>query len=218
MNSLDNMLLSPDDVPQNPVVKALEARKLLGDQIRISLQKNSSPFGSAVSGFTVLSTEKDKEHPPEVYDWDDDLNTSIIDLGIKAVDLGQEGERFARVLRAALRKVERRFGDGYMNAVLVELIDQSDLGKNGEIGKVRRLIQSNPPDRSGRSYNDCRDTIAAEIGGRAKELRDKLGYDSQEIKTVMDKALAQYLDERFSITSLRNFGWIDDKGRTTRSM
>ena len=50
-----------------------------------------------------------------------------------------------------------------MNAVLIDLIDESDLGKDGEIGKVRRLIHSNSPERGGRSYHECRDAIAIEL-------------------------------------------------------
>jgi hypothetical protein len=51
--------------------------------------------------------------------------------------------------------------------------------------------------------------IANEIGGRAAELRDKLRYKADEIKAVMTKALAIYLDERFSVSSRRGFGLLE---------
>jgi hypothetical protein len=38
------------------------------------------------------------------------------------------------------------------------------------------------------------------------ELRDKVHYKPEEIKAVMAKALAIYLDERFSVSSRRQFG------------
>ncbi len=38
------------------------------------------------------------------------------------------------------------------------------------------------------------------------ELRDKLKYGSDEVKAVMAKAIAIYLDERFSVSSRRHFG------------
>jgi hypothetical protein len=216
MSNLDDVLRSPDDAPQHPVVQWLQTRIAAGDEIRVALKVNSSPLDSSVTGLFVLRKENGVDQAPQVFDWDDDLNAAMINLGIKAVDIQQEGERFALILRAALRKVERRYGDGYMNAVLIDLIDESSLGKDGEIGRVRRLIHPNSPERSGNSYGVCRDAIALEIGGRAKELRDKLHYNPEELKTVMDKAIAQYLDERFSITSLRRLGWIDESGRTTK--
>jgi hypothetical protein len=133
------------------------------------------------------------------------LNAGLIGLGVRAKDLPQEGVRFALGIRAALRKVERKYGDGYLNAVLVDLLDESGLCKDGEIAEVRRYVHANPPERS-RSYGECRELIANEIGGRAVELRDKLGYKPEETKAVMTRALAIYLDERFSVSSRRQFG------------
>ncbi len=216
MSTIDDLLGSPDHSPGHPVVQWLKARLDDGDEIRVVLQWSSSPLAPAISGLIVQRKVNGEAQAPQIYEWDDDLNAAMIDMGIRAVDIQQEGERFARVLRAALRKVERRYGDGYMNAVLVDLLDASDLGRKGEIAKVRKMIHADPPDRDGRSYTPCRDTIASEIGDRAKELREKLRYDPEELKTVMDIALARYLDERFSISTMRRLVWIDEAGHTTR--
>ena len=149
--------------------------------------------------------EDDGEREPQQVEWDDGVNAGLVDLGIKAIDREQEGERFALVIRAALRKAERRYGDGYLNAVLVDLLDESDLCKGGEIADVRKYVRINSPQRN-KSYIACRELIANEIGGRAVELRDKLKYGSDEVKAVMAKAIAIYLDERFSVSSRRHFG------------
>jgi hypothetical protein len=85
------------------------------------------------------------------------------------------------------------------------LLDESDLCKNGDLAEVRRFVNTNRPERS-RTYHECRALIANEIGGRAVELRDKLKYQPEEAKQVMTKALAIYLDERFSVSSRRQFG------------
>jgi hypothetical protein len=216
MNTLDEVLRSPENVPSPPEVRWLRDRINAGDEMKVALELDESPLGSSVSGLRIQRREHGVDQPPTVFDWDDDLNAAMIDLGIKASDVQQEGKRFARVLRAALRKVERRYGDGYMNAVLVDLIDESDLGRTGKVGEVRRLIHSDSPERRGQSYQECREAIAIEIGGRAKQLRDMLKYNPEELRTVMDWVIAQYLDERFSISSLRRLGWIDENGRTTR--
>jgi hypothetical protein len=216
MSTIDDLLGSQDHGSGHPVVQWLKARLADGEEIRVVLQWSSSPLAPAICGLIVQQKVNGEAQAPQIYEWDDDLNAAMIDMGIRAVDIQQEGERSARVLRAALRKVERRYGDGYMNAVLVDLLDASDLGKKGEIAKVRKMIHADPPDRDGRSYTLCRDTIASEIGGRAKELREKLRYDPEELKTVMDIAIARYLDERFSISTMRRLGWIDEAGHTTR--
>ena len=103
--------------------------------------------------------------------------------------------------------MERRYGDGYLNAVLVDLLDDSDLSKGDEIAEVRKYVHTNAPERN-RSYDACRELIASEIGGRAAELRHKLKYKPEEIKEVMTKALAIYLDERFSVSNRRMFGML----------
>ncbi|ADG66900.1 hypothetical protein Plim_1060 [Planctopirus limnophila DSM 3776] len=55
------------------------------------------------------------------------------------------------VLRGGLRKVERRFGDGYPNAVFVDLLDDSESCRVGEIADVRKYVKVNPPERDGRA-------------------------------------------------------------------
>jgi hypothetical protein len=45
---------------------------------------------------------------PTQFEWDDGVNAALVEMGIRAVDLAREGERFALALRAGLRKVERR--------------------------------------------------------------------------------------------------------------
>jgi hypothetical protein len=77
------------------------------------------------------------QHEPSVeHDWDEELNAGLIQLGICAVDPDNEALRFALGLRDALVSVERRFGIGYYNAVLLDLIKESDLDRYPEIGEV----------------------------------------------------------------------------------
>jgi|GEM_PF-1951004 len=216
MSTLDDLLQTDNAIPLDPVVRWLKNCLATGDVIKVELQTDNSFSGPTVTGLVVCWWKQGQEQPPHVYDWDDELNNSMIDLGISAVDLEQEGRRFGMGLRFALRKVERRYGDGYLNTVLLAFIDESDFGKTGRISEIRRQIHAILPERSGQSYNDCRDAIASAVGGMIKSLREKLNYRSDEIRTVMDIAIAQYLDERFSITQLRTLGWIDEKGHTTR--
>ena len=141
--------------------------------------------------------------------WDDDLNAGLIGLKVKSPSLEQEAERFSLGLHAAMRGIEREFGDGYFNAVLVELIKDSDLGRYPEIGEVLRYAYANAPHREGGAfdrYTICRELIADAISGRAKELTSDLGYNREDAKRILISALADYLDARFSVSSRREYG------------
>jgi hypothetical protein len=141
--------------------------------------------------------------------WDDDLNDGLLRLKVKAVSSEQEGERFGLSLKAALRNTEREFGDGYFNAVLVELVKESDLTRHQEVAEVLKHAYAIKPHREGRAfdrYTICRELIAEVIGKRAKELSNLLGYSQDEAKPILVSAVAQYLDERFSVTSRKRLG------------
>jgi hypothetical protein len=206
MNELDQMLDAPSEMALPPLVRWCKQRKDAGDKIEVELYRPDEGAGLSGTELVIHSGKQGNAQAPTQVEWDDGVNAALVEVGIRAVDLRQEGERFALALRAGLRKVERRYGDGYLNAVLVDLLDESDLCRNGEIAEVRKYVQVNRPDRSGRSYSPCREAIASEIGARAVELRDKLKYSPDELRAVMTKALAIYLDERFSVSSRRRFG------------
>jgi hypothetical protein len=205
MNELDRMLDEPIEMALPPLVRYCKQRKDAGDRIEVELYRPDTAGGLSRTEVVIRRWEREVEQEPRQVEWDDGVNAGLVELGIRATDLDQEGERFALGIRGALRKVERRYGDGYLNAVLVDLLDESDLCKNGAIADVRRYVYTTRPDR-GRSYHECRDLIANEIGGRAAELRHKLRYTPEDVKAVMTTALAIYLDERFSVSSRRRFG------------
>ncbi|MEK6234950.1 MAG: hypothetical protein N2C14_09575 [Planctomycetales bacterium] len=52
----------------------------------------------------------------------------------------------------------------------------------------------------------CRELIAEAISGRARELTKSLKYPQQEARNILVSSLAQYLDDRFSVTSRRQMG------------
>src|SRR5262249_36172833 len=142
----------------------------------------------------------------ETVPWDDELNTGLIHLKVRATNPANEAERFALGLRAALRKAERDFGDGYFNAVLFELVTESGLAQDPEIADILKYASALHPNSEGKNYNPCRELIAAEISGRMYELKHELGYGPDEARRILLAALARYLDERFSVSSRRRLG------------
>jgi hypothetical protein len=208
MSELDQMFEAPSDTALPPLVRFCKSRKIAGDKIEVEVYRPDA--GGGRTDLVVHRSEQGREQEPKQVEWDDGVNAGLVEIGIRATNLQQEGERFALSLRAALRKIERRYGDGYMNAVLVDLLDASDLCKVGEIAEVRKHVSvPPPPDRRGRNYQSCREALASEISGRAVELRDKLQYKPDEVKAVMTKALSIFLDERFSVSNRRRFGLLN---------
>ncbi len=172
----------------------------------LQVTKQESEFGQVQPEMHVQFTEDGKLSPLESLPWDDYLNAGLIRLKVRSVSLENEAERFALGLRAALRKAERDFGDGYFNAVLLELIKDSDLTRHKEIAEVVKHAYANAPHREGGNFDRhtiCRELIAEAIGGRAKELTEEVGYPPGVAKPIMVSALAHYLDERFTVSSRR---------------
>jgi hypothetical protein len=169
MNELDTMLDAPGEMALPPLVRDCKTRKEAGDRIEVELDRPDEAGGLSRTVLVIHRWERENEQEPLEVEWDDGVNSGLVDLGIRAINLQEEGKRFALGIRAALRKVERRYGDGYLNAVLVDLLDESDLCKNGDITDVRKYIHINSPEH-GRSYHECRRSIADEIRGLAVEL------------------------------------------------
>lgn len=206
MSELDAMLAEPADAAAAlpPLVRYYKGRLDAGDRVEVEVHR---PDGPSRTALVVHRWEGEREQEPKQIAWDDGVNAGLIELGVRAVDLRQEGERFALGIQAALRRVERRYGDGYLNAVLLELLGDSELAKGDELAAVLKHVHANQPNRGG-SYADCRAAIAAGISGRAVELRERLKYGRDEVKAVMTTALAVDLGERFSVSMRRKLGFL----------
>lgn len=66
---------------------------------------------------------------------------------------------------------------------------------------MNRVTDEEPP-----PLYECRDMIDGAIAGRAKELTKCLEYEIAEAEEILAAALAQYLDDRFSVTNRRVLG------------
>ena len=139
-------------------------------------------------------------------DWDDALNSALVKRKIRATEPDNEAVRFSLGLRAAFQAPETRFGDGFYNAALVHYLTDSPFADQPEVKPVLIHVYRNGMDTSTRTYAECRDLIDAAIRGRARELVEDLGYEIPEAERILAAAVAQYLDERFSVTNRRLMG------------
>jgi hypothetical protein len=138
--------------------------------------------------------------------WEPGLNTALIARGGRAPTLFDEAERLAVGLGTLFEPLARRYGDDYFNSVLIELMRDMGMTSRAEVEVVMSEITSYPPHRSPHR-DECRDDIKSTFSKVAKEQAGMLGYSRGEALDILVAALAEYLDDRFSVTSRRTLGW-----------
>ena len=174
-----------------------------GASATLKVYRPGTEIGQSEPEMNLQFTNDGNLQPLETVPWDDELNAGLIQLGVRAVDTDNEAERFALGLRAALRKAEREFGNGFFNAVLVELVKDSDLTRHDEMAEVLKHTYALGANHESKQYHACREMIAGAISGRAQELTAPLKYPPEQGKRILVSALARYLDERFSVSNRR---------------
>jgi hypothetical protein len=209
MIRLDDFFREQTDTLTDPRLRDWKRRLDQGATASLEVFRPEVLLGLSRAEMDLQFTEGGDLLPLETLPWDDDLNAGLIQLHVRAVSEEQEAERFSLGLRAAMRKTEREFGDGYVNSVLVDLLNDSDLTTDAKIAEVLKYAVANPLSGEGRgapSYHLCRELIADAISGRARELTGPLGYSQGEAKRILVAALARYLDDRFSVSARRRLG------------
>jgi len=212
MRTLDELLRTPADTPLHPRLRHWKRRLAQpGCKVELELFRPETGLGIAQTDMILHFAENGKLLPVETVDWDDDLNTGLIQMGARSISAEQESKRFALGLRGALRKAGREFGDGYLNSMLFDFLSDTDFVRYPEIAGILKHINAQRPKRDGEAadqYNLCREMIEDAIGGRAHELKAKLGYPDDEAKAILVQAVTRYLDERFSFSYRRRNGLI----------
>jgi len=209
MMTLDDLFKDPTETFELPVLRNWKSRlDIPGTSAAVEIFQPASDLGGNQPEINVHFVEGGRPLSLETRLWDDELNAGLIRLKVRAISPANEAIRFSLGLRDALRKPARRFGDGYFNVVLVDLIQDSDLTRHPEISEVLRYAVVGKPYKSrvDDPYATCREMIAEAIGGRARELRNVLGYSLEESKQIMTTALAHLLDMRFSVSNRRRLG------------
>ncbi len=195
---------SPDEL-SHPRLEEWKERKKAGATGTLELYRPPVAVGLSRTKMFVRFKQDGVQQPADEVDWDEHLNHGLIQLGVPAVNSDQEAERFALALRDGLRTVEKEFGNGYFNAVLLDLVVESKLDQYPEIAEVLRFTYHDQTEKTA-AYHSCRDAIALGVSARAKELEKALGYPREQARTILAGAIARYLDERFSVTARRHLG------------
>lgn len=148
----------------------------------------------------------DSELDTDGDDWDPELDAELVRQGVRAKDRGNEALRFGLLLNKLLARAESRHGDGYYSSVLIDHIRNSPLGRCKPIEDILPKISVPAPDRTSSSYRDCKDEIFECLATVGKALVGGLHYSDAEAEYILPSAVANYLDERFSITNAALLG------------
>lgn len=137
--------------------------------------------------------------------WEPGLNNALVVERVHARTLDDEAQRFSLHLQAQFEPLALRYGDDYFNAVLVQYMHEMKMDTE-EIIRMMPEVTTYPP-HQGPRLGECREDIKAVLGKAARDLTQYLDYSKIEAVDLIIAALADYLDERFSVTSRRILGW-----------
>lgn len=133
--------------------------------------------------------------------WSDELHRGLVKLHVRAINDENEALRFALAFPGEFEPVEDGVGEGFFNAVLREVVEDAPFAAS--LAGVLREFHVPAPDHDSPRYPECRERVDRTIRARARELRHDLRYEQPRAERILVAALAQYLDDRFSITSRR---------------
>jgi hypothetical protein len=111
--------------------------------------------------------------------------------------------------QAAFEPIEIRVGDGYFNAVFLGRLRSPPFDEQPRLPEVLLQLVRQYNVEPGPHYDECLAQIESAIGLLSADLTESeyLGYSFDEADAILDGALAQYADERFSVTNPRLMGW-----------
>ena len=213
MQRLDDYFREDANTPYgHPVLRYLTEVETRPDfqEAKVEVIRPRGPLGQGPTKlylhfYAKSGAEIDRPHSEE---WDDELNSALIQRRVRAISVDNEKVRFSLSLRASLESAEVRFGDGYYNSVLVHHILNGPFKDHPAFADVLPFVYRNGIDPSFRTYSECRAMIDSAIHGRTMELRKYLGYELPEAQDILATAVAQYLDDRFSVTNRRALGML----------
>lgn len=171
--------------------------------------------GLTFSPAKIFVTVKQVSTDPGVIEellWDDEINQGLVNLGVKARDRDNEVIRYTLALKSAFEPVSLRHGQDWLKSLLVEFLREhdvaSDLIEVSQLGTVLKAIRIDRTYR-GAARTQALEAIEAIVQAKAVELTARLKYSRKVAINVLARALAQYLDEIFHI-STRQFWFPGD--------
>jgi hypothetical protein len=155
--------------------------------------------------YMTFETPSGKERDHD--DWDVDINEALVREGVRAESDSNEAQRLSLMFRYWFSKPEERFGPGYFEGVLVQVLTSPEFSGQATVAATLAQIHVTPPLRGNNAYTDCENLIESIIKAAAASLTQDLRYPVSQAERILAEALAKYLDERFHITERRMLGF-----------
>lgn len=157
--------------------------------------------------FVNFYSDSDQEAPEKIDEvaWELELDDWLIEHKFRSTSIENEQERWALHITQAFRPIINRYGDGYFNAVLINLIKNGPFAEHLKVKEMLKSIHENRPHVG--SQADCNDMIDQQIHRLAERIRKLYDEDLDIVEDVLGGALADYLDERYSVSDRRALGW-----------
>lgn len=189
----------------HPLLTKLLVAMNRGQKFQVVVDDDDDSFG--LDGYRISILRTGDDSPIATFSWDAEVNEELISLGVRSKHSDSESIRFAIRLRDELGATETRYGNGFLNRTLVDLVTESYLDKHPEIKTALKKHRRIALERTS-EYQECRDSIVYVIGKRSRELTGPLGYDEATMRNILSKAIARYLDNRFSLSQRKQMGLI----------
>jgi hypothetical protein len=178
--------------------------------LRAALYRPREGLTYAPAKLYVHAVLKDgTQRDPGEYGWDPIANEGLVRLGGRCVEQSDEVMRFALMAQNGFLPIEGRVGDAYFNSVLLERMRLEPFSRQPSLEAMLARVGRDYKASPGEARDDCVRQIDNAISELSKDLvaADRLAYDNVLADTILDKALAQYVDERFSVTNRQMLGW-----------
>lgn len=200
-----DVLFSPQPY-DHPRLRKWRLRKEEGAELAVEVRRSREGLVTLPAELYVCITRPQGKSVTEREPWEYGLDLALVGDGVRATDRTNEGKRFALLLRELLRPIETRFGTGFFNGVFVELVRSSGLDQHEVLARVLKDVNARPI-RDRREKEDCAARIRAALSQCATWLTCSLRYPREEAEDILASAVAEYLDERFSVTNRKLLGW-----------
>jgi len=208
MADLDKFFEDPRQEDTHPKIKSW--RKLLdeGNSAQCEFYRKLDGLTYGIAKLYVSFRNADGvEFRHDEVEWEPELNEALLRLGVRAVTPENEAKRLGLMLKTWFGRPEQRYGDGYFNCVLREYLGSSELARRKPVTEVLDQWREDRVREDSPSYADCIESIEGVIVRAAHALSPSLGYDREIAKDVLASGIAQYLDERLSLTQRRMLGF-----------
>lgn len=199
MGNLDKYFNDASTLPSHPKLRAWGPLLVANPgRSECEIVRKREGFGFQPARLYLHVQQAESGQPlTEEAGWDETLNNYLLEHGVRATTEENEALRFHLTLRDSLQKVEARYGEGYFNAVLLEVLKS---GFEFDPAIQRILEQTGPGNPShGRAYSDAVAMVEGAVRECARLLLERLKYPREAGENILSKALGVYLEERFSI-------------------